>query len=50
MSFHRKKTILFAFGDASSKGSPLQKMWTKEGILKQRRLLTLLLEILVPSI
>ena len=50
MSFHRKKTILFAFRNASSKGSPLQKMWTKEGILKQRRILTLLLEILVPSI
>ena len=50
MSFHRKKTILFGFQNASSKGSPLQKMWTKEGILKQRRILTLLLEILVPSI
>ena len=50
MSFHRKMTILFGFQNASSKGSPLQKMWTKEGILKQRRLLTLLLEILVPSI
>ena len=50
MSFHRKKTILFGFQNASSEGSPLQKMWTKEGILKQRWILTLLLEILVPSI
>ena len=50
MSFHRKKTIPFGFQNASSEGSPLQKMWTKEGILKQRWILTLLLEILVPSI
>ena len=50
MSFHRKKTILFGFQNASPEGSPLQKMWTKEGTLKQRLILTLLLEILVPSI
>ena len=50
MSFHRKKTILFGFQNASPEGSPLQKMWTKEGTLKQRWILTLLLEILVPSI
>ena len=34
VSFHRKKTILFGFQNASSEGSPLQKMWTKEGILE----------------
>ena len=34
MSFHRKKTKLFGFQNASSEGSPLQKMWTKEGILE----------------
>ena len=34
MSFHRKKTIPFGFQNASSEGSPLQKMWTKEGILE----------------
>ena len=50
MFFHRKKTILFGFQNASPEGSPLQKMWTKEGTLKQRWILTLLLEILVPSI
>ena len=50
MSFHRKKTILFGFQNASPEGSPLQKMWTKEGTLKQLWILTLLLEILVPSI
>ena len=50
MSFHRKKTIPFGFQNASSEGSPLQKMATKEGTLKQRWILTLLLEILVPSI
>ena len=50
MFFHRKKTILFGFHNASPEGSPLQKMWTKEGTLKQRWILTLLLEILVPSI
>ncbi|EDL03624.1 mCG116974, partial [Mus musculus] len=46
----RKKTILFGFQNASPEGSPLQKMWTKEGTLKQRWILTLLPEILVPSI
>lgn len=50
MFFHRKKTILFGFQNASPEGSPLQKMWTKEGTLKQRWILTLLPEILVPSI
>ena len=50
MSFHRKKTIPFGFQNASSEGSPLQKMWTKEGILKQRWILNLLLEILFPSV
>ncbi|EDL05743.1 mCG1026367, isoform CRA_b, partial [Mus musculus] len=31
----RKKTILFGSQNASPEGSPLQKMWTKEGTLKQ---------------
>ena len=35
VSFHRKKTILFGFQRALPEGSPLQKMWTKEGTLKQ---------------
>ena len=32
--FPQEKTIPFGFQNASSEGSPLQKMWTKEGILE----------------